>query len=146
MSFKGLKKLGDEKNRSTISKFPKSKYFFAKDEKELTSKNLLKKTQELENLQKNSNVSPPLSFTNNNDNISSQNDKKSDHNISFSNYNPNMRSNEPLINFQGLNINNNTNSMSNNNNNNNENNRERGSIQSNSSGVSRISNCGRQLY
>lgn len=102
-----------------------------KDEKELTSKNLLKKTQELETLQKINNVSPALSVNNNDP---SQIERKSENNtnISFSNLTPFIKSNENI-------------NLPNQNNNNNES--HRGSMtNSNNSNNSRMSNCGRQLY
>lgn len=104
----------------------------------MTAKNLLKKTQELENSQKNNNISPALSTNNNNDNLSNQNEKKSETNFVFSNIPQQMKSNE-VINLQAPGHNN----LSNNENNRD---RERGSILSNSSNKSRMSNCGRQLY
>lgn len=126
-----MKKIGEERNRGSIAKFPKSKYFMTKDEKELTSKNLLKKTQELEALQKINNVSPALSVNNNDP---SQIERKSENNanISFSNLTPFIKSNENI-------------NIPNQNNNNNES--HRGSMtNSNNSNNSRMSNCGRQLY
>jgi len=116
--------------RGSVSKFPKSKYFLSKDEKELTSKNLQKKTQELENLQKFNSISPALSMNNNDGPIQNENA-----NISFSTLTPFIKSSE------NINVPN-----QNNNNNNNNNESHRGSINSNNSNNSRMSNCGRQLY
>ena len=125
-----------------IPKFPKSKYFITKDEKELTAKNLLKKTQDLENLQKFNNPSP-VSSINNNDGFPNQIEKTTENNISFSNLTPFIKSNENLsLSNQGNNNNNNNT----NNNNQNENINRGSNSNSNNSNNSRMSNCGRQLY
>lgn len=142
MSFKGLKKIGEERNRTLISKLPKTKSFFSKDEKELTSKNLLKKTQEHENnpkfpINNNNNLSPTFSLKSNDLGGTNPCERKPDSNISFSNIAPCLKSNENLPN----------NPPSNNNINNiNQNDPNRTSNTSNNSNTSRMSNCGKQLY